>query len=582
MTGASADEISTIAMSDAVPAGTAPEAPDSSPDALQEVSMGSPEQAPRARPPPMNQLSSTLPTPEKKSGIAGASFNLMNSIVGAGIVGIPFALSQTGLIAGLFLLILVAWLTDKSLQIIVNLASYHPQLRGKNVCTFEDLASFPFGKAGYKFILLNMFVSKCAAAYKRILYVGPTMSMAYGAMVAYLLIIKDTVPTVFGFGAADGGGFERELILIGTSLVIIVPLAAQRDMASLAFTSLLSICADIILVGFIVTFSPVVERVSDEGGFVEVLKNDAINPTLFIGLGILSTAMACQHSAFIVSGSLENKTQKRWSIVTFRSIFLAAFLCALFGVFGYLGFLEDTKGDVLNNFEAGSLAANGARVLLAITMFLTYPMESFVARHVVVQLMHDGDLDGDDSESESTDMPKTKTGSLGGSCIAYFGPGMVYMGVNGESFLLFASELLTKWQRKVRNDSAEEDKNAIELPVAGDSNQVISSNVNLPADFSDVPIEGSKRTMVSALPEGGRPLWWYLGLFPLWCSIASHGRQNMRENLSSNDGYQAHVSPSSNEESEMTEEEVLLVPSAAAGLGTNIYVQINNIFYTPA
>jgi sodium-coupled neutral amino acid transporter 11 len=190
-------------------------------------------------------------------------------------------------------------------------------------------------------------------------------------MVAYLLIIKDTVPTIFGFGAADDGGFERELILIGTSLVIIVPLAAQRDMASLAFTSLLSICADIILVGFIVVFSPVVERVSDEGGFVEVLKNDAINPTLFIGLGVLSTAMACQHSAFIVSGSLENKTQKRWSIVTFRSIFIAAFLCALFGIFGYLGFLEDTKGDVLNNFEAGSLAANGARILLAITMFLT-------------------------------------------------------------------------------------------------------------------------------------------------------------------------------------------------------------------
>jgi hypothetical protein len=262
-------------------------------------------------------------------------------------------------------------------------------------------------------------------------------------------------------------------------------------------------------------------------------------------------------------------------------------------------------------------------------------MESFVARHVVVQLMHDGDLEGDDSESESTDMPKTKTGllcmnrretwtvaiyvmalipaiifddlgpvlsitgALGGSCIAYFGPGMVYLGVNGESFLLFASELLNKWPRKVRNNSTDEDKNAIELPVAGDSNQVISRNGNLPADFSDVPIEGSKRTMVSALPEGGRPLWWYLGLFPFWCSIASHGSQNMRENLSSNDGYMAHGSPTSSEELARTEDEALLAPSgkdfciaiffivfgvvaAAAGLGTNIYVQINNIFYTPA
>jgi hypothetical protein len=37
--------------------------------------------------------------------------------------------------------------------------------------------SYPFGKFGSGFVLFNMFI------------------MAYGAMVAYLLIIKDTVPT---------------------------------------------------------------------------------------------------------------------------------------------------------------------------------------------------------------------------------------------------------------------------------------------------------------------------------------------------------------------------------------------------
>lgn len=29
-------------------------------------------------------------------------------------------------------------------------------------------------------------------------------------------------------------------------------------------------------------------------------------------------------------------------------------------------------------------------------MFFTYPMESFVARHVIVILLHDGDIDGTD------------------------------------------------------------------------------------------------------------------------------------------------------------------------------------------
>lgn len=99
-----------------------------------------------------------LSKPRKQSGIWGASANLVNSIVGAGIIGIPFAFRESGLIAGLMLLVLVSYLTDKSLRVIVGLASFHPKLKNRDVRTFEDLASYPFGKLGQKFVLLNMFV----------------------------------------------------------------------------------------------------------------------------------------------------------------------------------------------------------------------------------------------------------------------------------------------------------------------------------------------------------------------------------------------------------------------------------------
>lgn len=102
--------------------------------------------------------SNKLSTPNKQSGIFGASSNLVNSIVGAGIIGIPYALREAGLIAGLLLLALVSYLTDKSLRVIVGLASFHPKLRNKDVRTFEDLASYPFGKAGVHFILFNMMI----------------------------------------------------------------------------------------------------------------------------------------------------------------------------------------------------------------------------------------------------------------------------------------------------------------------------------------------------------------------------------------------------------------------------------------
>jgi hypothetical protein len=62
--------------------------------------------------PPKRQISN-LSLPKKKSEIAGACSNLVNSIVGAGIVGIPFAIKEAGFVAGVLLLILVSYFTGE-------------------------------------------------------------------------------------------------------------------------------------------------------------------------------------------------------------------------------------------------------------------------------------------------------------------------------------------------------------------------------------------------------------------------------------------------------------------------------------
>jgi sodium-coupled neutral amino acid transporter 11 len=532
--------------------------------------------------------------PLKQSGIFGASSNLVNSIVGAGIIGIPYAFKQSGLVAGILLLILVGWMTDKSLRMIVDMASFNPKLRKLNVHTYEDLASFPFGRGGSGFILFNMFI------------------LAYGAMVAYLLIIKDTVPTIFG--VTDG--WKRELIMVITSLAIVVPLSIQRDMASLAFTSLLSVTADIVLVVFVCVYAPIKETIANAGGFGEVLKDDWINPTIFIGLGILSTAMACQHSAFIVSGSLANKTRSRWKAVTNLSLFVASTASGVMGICGYLGFLNETQGDVLNNFDPTGIEANVARGLLAITMFFTYPMESFVARHVLIKLVHNGDQEGEAAAEAAAEADEANsspgilclgrrqawtlgiylaalipalivndlgpvlsiTGSLGGSCVAYIGPGVIFLGLHGEEFLAMITGSLDK--RKA-SDGATGD---IELPVAGDANTTMQT------------------AQVSASPrEMNKPWWWFPLLMPIWCAIASTGSTTMNLKLSQSNA-EWDAPPDANVQAKVLEDEVVQdddlevhrndfcvaiffivfgAVAVVAGILSNIYVQVNGIFFSP-
>lgn len=251
----------------------------------------------------------------------------------------------------------------------------------------------PYGKKGTVFVLTSMFIT------------------AYGAMVAYLLIIKDTLPVVLGLNGGDDGNdgsnssfVERELVMLVTSLVIVVPLSMARDFSTLAFTSFLSVLADLFLVVFVAVMAPVEESVRNAGGIGAVLKgsgNEGGNGGFFIGFGVLTIAMTCQHSAFIVSGSMERLTSARWGLVTCRSLSASAVLCLVLGITGYLGFLGETKGDVLNNFSPdGTGGANVARALLAFTMFFTYPMEAFVARHVLVQLLYGGDMDENDDEHD--------------------------------------------------------------------------------------------------------------------------------------------------------------------------------------
>ena len=316
---------------------------------LLQRTLGDTATSPQYKPPSFDVL-------EAKSSLIGAYANLVNAIVGAGIVGIPYALNQTGLLTGILLILLVAALTDKSLRILIDTGKL---LR---VHSYELLMEALFGKAGFVFISLSMFV------------------MSYGGMICYLLIIKDTIPTLLHMGShtttstttssssssittnassalleADALEWEKRMVLIACSLTIILPLSLQRDMAHLSKTSSLSVLFDILLVGIVLFFSPVRESIEANGGIQHVLRESTIHPqTLFTGLGVLSFAFVCQDSSFLIAGSLHQPTQARWKTVTRWAMTTCTLLAIVMGVSGYLAFQSSTDGNILNNFSSTS------------------------------------------------------------------------------------------------------------------------------------------------------------------------------------------------------------------------------------
>uniref|UniRef100_A0A7S3P8R7 Amino acid transporter transmembrane domain-containing protein n=1 Tax=Amphora coffeiformis TaxID=265554 RepID=A0A7S3P8R7_9STRA len=449
---------------------------------------------------------------EHKSGVLGCAANMMTCIVGSGIVGLPFAMQQTGFVAGIFLILLTAALTEKSLRLLVETAKHlHKQ-------SYETAAEVTFGTLGFRFILVNMFV------------------MAYGAMVTYLMITKSCASLLLSVDDE----MKQQFLLLSVSFVIQLPLACLRDMADLEKTSGLAVAIDCTIVGLVVYSAPWIELrgVSDEASnFVQLISADTVHTSsLFVGLGVLSFAFECQEAAFLVAGSLEKPTVARWGKVTSRALtacFLLAMVCA---VTGYLGYGEATQGNILDNMDPASPISFVTHALLGLTMFATYPLASFVARHVCVVLLFEGPRahEGDDASILNrpdrrilltlvlyilamipatifTDMGKVLAlaGVIGGSCLAYIGPGMLYLAVHGGRFLELADNFFGP------SSSASNAADA-EAPVSETTSLVSPSGGDVPSESRGRKYDGCCKAFL-----------WYITGMPLWALIAETGQKRV-------------------------------------------------------
>lgn len=257
-----------------------------------------------------------------KSSTWGASFNFVNSIVGAGIIGLPCAIYQSGAILGIFLLGFVAYLVDNSVLMLIDCGLRTGKL------DLEALCEHCLGRKGFYAALTFMFL------------------FAYGAQVAYLVIVGDTVPLVAEIFYPESILTSRTIVMILSATIVMLPLCLLKDMSSLSWTSLLSIVADVVLIIIVIISAPSAAKAQG----IKTAPLTLINTSLFAGIGTMSFAFVCQHNSFIVFRSLQQQTYESWKRVAHCSISFSFLLCLIFAVGGYMSFSNQTKGDLLNNF----------------------------------------------------------------------------------------------------------------------------------------------------------------------------------------------------------------------------------------
>ncbi|KAI8054371.1 transmembrane amino acid transporter protein-domain-containing protein [Syncephalis plumigaleata] len=142
---------------------------------------------------------------------------MANSIVGAGIIGLPYSFRESGFWSGIILLVILTGIVDWTVGLLIK----NSRMSSKQ--SYQDLMEFCYGRAGLWAISIFQFI------------------FAFGAMCAYNVIIGDTIPSVFIATFPSIVDYpilsllaSRRAVIFLCTIGITFPLSLYRDIAKLA------------------------------------------------------------------------------------------------------------------------------------------------------------------------------------------------------------------------------------------------------------------------------------------------------------------------------------------------------------
>jgi len=257
--------------------------------------------------------------------------------------------------------------------------------------TYEELGRVAYGTAG-----------RLAVLFSKALY-------SFGCLVAYIVVIRDN----FGFAlrrivgepssspntsegdVSHGWLDDDDFLAFWVSAIFVLPLSCPRTMKPLAKFSFISVLSIIFLVVVVMylffTCTNPEGGVAGKASFYENWVQIRSFSGLIQSLGCFIFTFVCHHTVNLAYESLPPtiRTPKIWRRVSTNSIALALEASLAIGVFAYLTFGSRTPADVLMGYPSDLTLANIARLLLCLTMVLTFPLPLLTCREMSILICID-------------------------------------------------------------------------------------------------------------------------------------------------------------------------------------------------
>ncbi|XP_061530756.1 sodium-coupled neutral amino acid transporter 3-like [Phycodurus eques] len=325
---------------------------------------------------------------EGKTSFGMSVFNLSNAIMGSGILGLAYAMSNTGILLFIILLIFIAILSAYSIHLLLRSAGV------VGIRAYEQLGNRAFGPLGK--ILAGSIITV----------------HNIGAMSSYLFIVKSELPLVIQafLGKHENTGewfLTGNYLIIIVSAAIILPLALMKQLGYLGYTSGFSLsCMVFFLISVIYKKFNIDCPLEDSHHNISLIADNytiteddedfcdaklfTINSQTAYTIPILAFAFVCHPEVLPIYTELRDPTKKRMQNVANISILAMFIMYLLTALFGYLTFYGAVESELLHTYsrvDPLDVLILCVRLAVLVAVTLTVPVVLFPIRRAILQIL---------------------------------------------------------------------------------------------------------------------------------------------------------------------------------------------------
>jgi amino acid permease len=278
----------------------------------------------------------------KGATFASCYFTLANTIMGSGMLGLPYAFSRTGWVLGTLLIMISATSSSLALHFLSCCALKLPY-----PSSFYTVASTAI--PNFEKLIDIAVILKC-----------------FGVATSYLIVIGGLMPDVIDemYGSSTNASksfWKSRLTWVTIGFMIITPISFFRQLKALRYTSFLSICFIIFLMFLIVLYSADIDGLdpcaTDDGtDDKEVCVGEKVNfkfdvETMKV-FSIFIFGFTCHQNMFTIVNEIRPVSRPRLNGVIMAAIGTAFTIYMIVATSGYNTFGYEVESNILKSYPS--------------------------------------------------------------------------------------------------------------------------------------------------------------------------------------------------------------------------------------